>query len=241
MRLLLVDTETTGLLEDPTARVTEVGYIVYDSEHGLIRAKSVLVNPLKPSEELTPEIIEITGITTEMLREFGYSPREVFVKLADKLNSCHAIVAANCGFDRGMIEREVKLLPDILLQQRVWIDFLDLPFDKRVKGRSTHHIAADHGIINHFAHRALGDCFAMCAVIENYKGRWDWREIINLACEPRVTLEAAVTYAQKDKARAAGFKWDGVARRWLKTLPMSKADQFRLSCDFTVKTFEAKV
>jgi len=223
MRILMLDTETTGLSQDPNARVIELAYMIYDTEHGAIRSKSVLINPLKPGEELTEEIIAITGITTEMLREFGYSPREVWVKFADKLQQCHAIMCAFVDFDKTMCLREIGLL-GIESNPRVWIDFLELPFSPLIKGRSVSHIAADHGILNHFAHRAFGDVSTMAAVIERMP-KLNWEEIYQLASEPKVTLKAEVSYSNNALAKAAGFKWDPQLRIWFKKLPASKVDE----------------
>lgn len=224
MRILLLDTETTGLPQDPNSRVTELAYMIYDTDFGVIRSKSVLINPLKPDEELTEEIISITGITTEMLRTFGYSPREVWVKFADKFQQVHAIMAAFAEFDRAMIEREFNLL-GLETNPRVWLDFLELPFAPHVKGRSCSHIAADHGVLNYFAHRAFGDVATMAAVIEKMP-KQNWDEMLQLASEPRVRLKAEVTFSNNSLAKAAGFKWETQLKIWYKTLPVSKVDAF---------------
>lgn len=44
-RIIVVDTETTGLMDDPHAEVIEIGAVVVDAEHGELGTFSLLVMP----------------------------------------------------------------------------------------------------------------------------------------------------------------------------------------------------
>jgi DNA polymerase III epsilon subunit-like protein len=56
--MIIVDTETTGLMNDPLAEVIEIGAVVMDAEHGELGAFSLLVMPGR----LHPKAVEALRI-----------------------------------------------------------------------------------------------------------------------------------------------------------------------------------
>ena len=80
------------------------------------------------------------------------------------------------------------------------------------------YLAADHGFINPFAHRAIFDVLTMFKVLENY----DLNKIVENSKEEKVNLIAQVSYSERNKAKALGYKWiDG---SWKKTVRNSQIE-----------------
>jgi len=96
---VIVDTETTGLLEDENAEIIEIAIVGMDGKIQYDR----LVRPVGP---LPKRIVNMTGITAALLkgeRRFGEISEEVHRRLNGKF-----VVAYKASFDAGMIRRAYK-------------------------------------------------------------------------------------------------------------------------------------
>ena len=112
-RIIIFDTETTGLTLHPDAplskqpKIIEFGAVILDQGETVEEA-SLLINPQEP---LTEEIIKITGLTDDDLKD-----QPPFSKHLPYLNqlfgSCGHVMAHNLPFDRAMIMNEVARLSD---------------------------------------------------------------------------------------------------------------------------------
>jgi DNA polymerase-3 subunit epsilon len=123
------------------------------------------------------------------------------------------------GFDKPILASNFARL-GVLLPDRTWIDtMLDLPL-ARFKSRALGHLAADHGFLNPFAHRALFDVLTMLRVASSY----DIKDVLASARSPVVTVQALCAKpwedggASTDEAKRNGFRWDGGNKRWVKQL-----------------------
>lgn len=218
MTLLLgIDFETTGL--DPEKdKIIEVGCCVMDTDTWQpVWAKSGLID--HGSIELSKEITTLTGITTEMLAR-GCYPYEIDSFLPSNYMNIEYLVAHNAAFEQSFINNNEFLgCLDILDQELPWIDTkTDIPGHE---GKKLTYLAADHGFVNPFPHRALFDVMTMFKVLSCY----DFKEIERRVLADKVTLIANVPYDDREKAKALGFQWQSVVPgKWAKRVPDFEAD-----------------
>jgi DNA polymerase III subunit epsilon len=111
--MLILDTETTGLIENMTTRsdhqpeVIEFCAIDIDPDTGDVRGE--LDQLIKPKIAITDEITKMTNITNEMV-ENSPSFSDVAVSIRDIIERSDAVVAHNASFDRDVIDLEFKKL-----------------------------------------------------------------------------------------------------------------------------------
>ena len=168
--LAFLDVETTGLdhLEE---RVTEIACMVRDPDGTVRTSCSWLVNP---GRILSDEVIELTGITNEMLLDapsFG----QIYSGLADIIPEDAIAVAYNAEFDRRFIGAEICRLgrgtPRFIQETVPWIDPMVMVKAKDPyatgKGRFKLGVTAErYGIVVEEAHRALADVVTLAAVFD---------------------------------------------------------------------------
>ena len=229
MLVLGLDLETTGLNPE-SDEIIEVGAVVWDTNRGTpVKIYSELVQSQTP---VTEEITRITGIKNEDLRAWGVSPQEAFLNLEALAQKCEYIVAHNgLEFDKLFIDRYLATMPDIQLDLP-WIDTMtDLPYPEELKTRKLSYVAAEHGFLNPFAHRSLFDVLTMMKVFSSYP----LPDVIEFAKSPMVRIVAQVSFAEKDKAKNLGFRWDPNRKEWfhgLREAQMKRAKfPFPVTCE----------
>ncbi len=90
---------------------------------------------------------------------------------------------------------------------------IDLPFDEKIHGsKKLTHLAATHGFLNPFPHRAVFDVLTMLKMASYY----DLKTILARNASPTVTVVARVSFDDKDKAKALGFHWEATSKTWEK-------------------------
>ena len=114
MRVLVFDTETTGLPSKYNAKVEELGiwpyivqfsWIVYDTDDmDLINIKDYIIK-LPNTMKVPPESTKIHGITNEMMLK-GRDIEQVIYEFNDDLSACGMVVAHNLKFDKSMVQVE---------------------------------------------------------------------------------------------------------------------------------------
>lgn len=238
MLLLGLDFETTGLSPE-TDRIIEVGAVLWDTE---TRKPMALFSELVQDETYPPlsaEITDITGICGSDLETLGAAPVDVFARLYDLVVIADAIVAHNgTRFDRLFYDVEIKrqgLAAELWLKH--WIDTsVDVPYPAKVQTRKLVHLAAEHGFVNPFAHRALFDSLTMLKVLDTY----DIEVVYALSLEPSVTLVANVKPpwtdggASTNLAKARGYRWDGANKTWTKVVKQSQVETEMRNVEFPV-------
>lgn len=99
---ICIDTETTGL--DYTAdQVIELGLVAFEYDPdtgGIIRVSDRYTGFEDPGRPLPPEIMEITGITDEMVAGRSFDNERVAAMALD----ASLVIAHNAGFDRKFVE-----------------------------------------------------------------------------------------------------------------------------------------
>ena len=225
-----LDFETTGV--DPhNDRVIEVGAVLYDWDTRLpIRMISELV---KTDVPLTEEITEITGITELDLHRFGMADHEAMGRLCEIIDPASYVMAHfGAEFDKHFYQSwsERTFWPERL---QPWLDTaVDIVYPERIKTRNLRHLAAEHGFLNPFSHRAVFDVLTMLQIASQY----DLEAIIKRAAEPIIYFEAVVKYEHKDKAKERGYRWHAPTKKWWKS--MKQSDFYRESeeCGFPLLT-----
>lgn len=206
-----LDLETSGLSAEKD-QVTEIGAILWDTDlNAPVKFFSKL---LKISGQVPPEIVKLTGITDELLKRHGEDPAQVWEEFKAFCEPAHYLMAHNAPFDRGFIETKFKL-------DRPWIDScVDVEYPESISTRKLTHLAAEHGFVNPFAHRAVTDVLSMFQLVSKYP----WSETIQNAITPSVMLRAMVTYNDNQKAKSNGFRWDGTRKVWVKSVKLPKVE-----------------
>lgn len=226
MLLLGIDFETTGL-DTKTLNLTEVGAVLWDTQ---LHRPIQLFNSLIHCPEVPAEITALNGLTADDCMKHG-RPLEEVVGVLQGLVVKYLpafLVGHNCtNFDKLIFERfctDIGVVP--------WIDTsVDVPFPKSITTRKLSHLAAEHGFLNPFAHRALFDTMTMLRVLSHY----DIEDVARSARTPNVTCIANVSYDDREKAKARGYRWDKGRGLWIKTMKQHQVEDEAKEAGFPVK------
>lgn len=215
MLIVGLDFETTGL-DVKADRVIEVGAVLWCTERKApLRLFSEMINP---GIELSPEITALTGISTQDLERFGQQAYSVFLRLTEFLGQGEAVLAHNGKrFDFPLYWEELKRMDGVRFSPTplLFIDSsVDVDYPAQITTRKLTHLAAEHGFLNPFAHRAVFDVLTMLSVVSRY----DWEKVVANAKTPDITIQAVVSYDRREEAKARGFRWDGDKKAWLKVI-----------------------
>ncbi|MCH2534287.1 MAG: DUF5710 domain-containing protein [Bdellovibrionales bacterium] len=211
MKVLGLDFETTGL-EAQSARVIEIGAVVWDTDKS--KPLAVMSELVLPEEltEVPTEIVKVTGIETDDLENFGLEPKKAFQRLNFYLSQCDYVMAHNAEFDKSFYLQEISR-HGLDVVEKPWLDSMyDVPYPEELSTRKLGHLAADHGFVNPWSHRALFDVMTMLQIVSKY----DFHEVIERSQSPVVTVISHVSFEEKDKAKQMGFRWDPKNKKWFK-------------------------
>lgn len=240
MSVLLIDFESTGV-DTTKDRITEIGAMVVSDDFKEIHTEVSHLVYAENYPPLTAEVIQVTGITPEMLRE-AYSPEDMMADLADTLAHypVSAVIAYNSPFDRGLMDAEcgrqaATMLPEInMLMQAPWLCAMrDVEANLKCKSWKLMHVALDHGVTVNpkELHRAINDVELMRKMLVELGETFD--SMLAYHNEPTVYVIAQVRPPWEDGgessgiAKSLGFSWqvakgDDTGRviknRWVKKI-----------------------
>jgi hypothetical protein len=112
-RLLIFDTETSGLLQKKEPNLSkqpymlQLSFIVYNIEFMEIEQKYNVYINIAPEIEVSETITRITGITRGMCDEKGIPIVRALMDFHDAYIQCDCIIAHNLEFDSKMIQNEI--------------------------------------------------------------------------------------------------------------------------------------
>ncbi len=212
--LLILDTETTGL-EPASAQCIELGAVLF---HVPTRAVLSQVSFLMPA--LANPAQPINGIPAAVSR----LPQPWQAGLAHfqaLLEACDAVLAHNAAFDAQWFGRDP--LPSITKPWICSMDDIHWPADRQLRAApSVRDLALAYGVPVWAAHRALTDCTYLVQVLERCS---DLEELLLAALEPRLLFRANLSYAERHRAKEAGFRWnDPVRGAWSRRLSAREAE-----------------
>ena len=212
LRLVILDTETTGL-SHAKDRIIELAMLRVDVDTltGLPVGDVQIYDGLEdPGQPISQEVRQITGISDDMVRGQALDMARVDALLAD----ADLVVAHNAGFDRPFCEARCPgfaALP--------WAcSFADIEWKK--EGRSSaklEHLALHQGLF-YEAHRAEVDCHALLAVLMApliSDGKTGLARLADAVASPSFRLLATqAPFDAKDVLKARAYRWDAEKRVW---------------------------
>ena len=203
-RLMLFDTETTGLLYSRD-EIIEFAAVVVERVNGVptvVREYDELVE-LSPGGFVPPKIQELTGITTQMIRERGLPKTRVCRDIAEMIRGNTLLLAYNAHFDLSFLFYLLLRSGDpTILKGKDKLDLLTVYRDRHSYPHKLCNAIEVYGlsgkVVN--SHRAVDDVIATVAVMEEMeKEKDDLLRYINLfGYNPKYGIEGkaigSVTY-----------------------------------------------
>ncbi|MBQ7344796.1 MAG: 3'-5' exonuclease [Oscillospiraceae bacterium] len=204
-RLVLLDTETTGL-DLRRDEIIEFSAVVLERQ-GMVQQYDELIT-LSPGGAVPPKIQELTGITDMDIRERGIPKTRVCRDIAQMIQGNVLILAYNAHFDLSFLF--YLLLRDgdpAILKGKDKLDLLTVYKDRRRYPHRLCNAIEAYGLSGQVvnSHRAIDDVIATVAVMEAMeKERDDLLSYVNLfGYNPKYGVEGkpigSVTY------KAQGF------------------------------------
>lgn len=203
-RLMLLDTETTGLIYSRDEIIEFAAVVVEPSENGplVTREYDELVS-LSPGGFVPPKIQQLTGISTQDLREKGLPKTRVCRDIAEMVQGNTLLLAYNAHFDLSFLF--YMLLRDgdpAILKGKDKLDLLTVYRDRHSYPHRLCSAIEQYGlsgkVVN--SHRAVDDVLATVAVMEEMENEKDDLErYVNLfGYNPKYGIEgkaiSSVTY-----------------------------------------------
>ena len=212
-RLLILDTETTGL-EPSRHRCIEVGAVLFSVPHRAVLSQLSFLLPCESNEAR-----RVNGIDPEATRQ--PQPWQQSLDCLQALVDCADVMLAhNAAFDRQWFGQGA--LPAIDKPWLCSMEDLRWPPELGLRGNpSVRDLALAHGVPVWAAHRALTDCIYLAQVFERCA---DLEALLQAGLEPRRLYRARLSYEERHKARDAGFRWnEPVSGAWSRRLSEREA------------------
>lgn len=161
---IICDIETTGT-DIETDEITEISALKYRDEK-LVDSFNYLI---KINQQLDPFIIELTGITDELLKENGKDLKDVLMKFLDFVNDDY-LIFHNFSFDVRFLKYNIKKLLNIDYDPKCICTLrLSRKRFKRFSNCSLTDIAKEYKINTIGNHRAIKDCKITNEIYQNLK------------------------------------------------------------------------
>lgn len=218
-KILILDTETTGLDPADGAVVVELAAILFDVElRDVIAQCSVLLPMLSGSNDaqhvnrIKPELTRSAlGLMSPMLKAFYAMAHE-----ADYA------VAHNADFDRKWFG-DGGSLPALDLRWICSMDDVEWPRNTKRGRPSVMSLALDYGVPVWSAHRALTDCVYLAEIM---KREPELRGLLIRALEPRKVYVSMLPYEKRQQCKDAGFVWNQIVpKAWAKKMRPTEAEK----------------
>ena len=181
-RLVLFDTETTGL-SCSRDEIIEFAAVVVEPQTGVVQEYDELVS-LSPGGFVPPRIQELTGISTQDIRERGISKERVCRDIAEMIRGKTLLLAYNAHFDLSFLFYLLLRSGDPeILKGKDKLDLLTVYRDRRSYPHRLCSAIEAYGlsgkVVN--SHRAIDDVLATLAVMEEMeKEKDDLERYVNL-------------------------------------------------------------
>ena len=209
MILLGVDLETTGVEKD--SEITEVGLIRIEDGQP-INCYSTLT---RIDGDISEGASSVTGLTTELCNNRGKSLSNALAVLADlSWRADYYVVHNGINFDIPLLKKHTADTDFDLNDLPVIDTAIDVPYPSRIRTRALTCLAAEHGLLNPFPHKAQFDVAVMLKILRQY----DLDAIAETARSPLIVVNAGVNYHSRQMAKDAGYHWNGEVKLWLKQM-----------------------
>ena len=184
-RLVLFDTETTGLLfsRDEIIEFAAVVVEQVDGKPAIVQEYDELI-ALSPGGFVPPKIEQLTGISTQDLREKGLPKARVAQDIAQMLKGNTLMLAYNAHFDLSFLYYFLLRHGDpMVLKGKDKLDLLTVYKDRRPYPHKLCNAIEAYGLTGKVvnSHRAVDDVIATVAVMEEMeKENPDLMRYVNL-------------------------------------------------------------
>ena len=184
-RLVVFDTETTGL-DFARDEIIEFAAVAVEQKNGkaeIVEEYDQLVT-LSPGSIVPPEIVQLTGITNEDIRERGIPKTRLCCDIARLIGGNTLLLAYNAHFDLSFLY--YLLLRDgdpMILKGKDKLDLLTVYKDRRSYPHKLCNAIEGYGLSGQVvnSHRAVDDVIATVAVmVEMDKEKSDLEKYVNL-------------------------------------------------------------
>lgn len=229
---LCIDTETTGL-DYSRDRIIEVGIVAfeYDPATGaIIRITGRYSGFEDPGAPLADEIIQITGITDEMVAGQAFDDEQV-AALAD---GASLVIAHNAAFDRKFMENRFPVFAE--LPWACTVSQIDWQAE-RISSRSLEYLLYKCGGFCINAHRALDDAEGLLGLLLGTLPVSE-QPIFKALLETSMGVSSRICavgapFEKKDALKQRGYRWydgsRGGSKGWWIIVPRDR-EQDELSC-----------
>jgi len=222
----ILDFETTSL-DTLSCVVNEHAVILADLDEQGDRPPHVLAIDTAlwlHHEPIPEELQKLNGITPKLLLDHGHHPSVLRPLLFDILSHADVLVGHNLiQYDREILARlwledELSVLKSKVFAKPV----IDTKFDVPITGKSSSltYMAADYGIANPNAHRALFDCETVLALLGKMN-RAAIAQAIERSKEDLVEVVTRVDFMNKDAVKDRGYYWKPEDKTWRKVMRLS--------------------
>jgi DNA polymerase III subunit epsilon len=216
-KILILDTETTGLNPVDGAVVVELAAILFDVE---LRDVVAQCSVLLPSA--TNDAEHVNRIKPKLTRSAPKVMAPMLKAFYAMAHEADYAVAHNADFDRKWFG-DGGSLPALELRWICTMDDVKWPRNTKRGRPSVVSLALDYGVPVWSAHRALTDCVYLAEVM---KREPDLTRLLIEALEPRKVYVAMLPYEKRQQCKDAGFVWDQIVpKAWAKKLRPSEAEQ----------------
>lgn len=213
---LCLDTETTGL-DHRQDRIIELGIVAFEYDPataGIIRVVGRYNGFEDPGVPLSREVVEITGITDDMVHGHALDDEQVMALAA----GADLVIAHNAAFDRPFVEARYPAFAGIPWACSVMqIDWQA----ERLQARSLEYLLFKFGwCIN--AHRALDDAEGVLGLLLErlpQSGGTVFKALLEGSRQSVTRIHAvAAPFDKKDLLKQRGYRWhdgvDGTPKCW---------------------------
>ncbi|MBP0021887.1 MAG: 3'-5' exonuclease [Cyanobacteria bacterium SBLK] len=210
MKILIIDTETTGLNPDRN-HLLEIAAILWSVKHRcilmqvstLIGYEQIIENPAEPINGISSQSLELT---------FNYKDG---LKIIAKMSLFAAYICShNAQFDRSFC----RGIEELELPMNNWIDTQDLVYPKSqyIASTSLNNLAIAHRIPIVDAHRALNDCQVLVNLLALIP---DLEIQLSKAARPKVLVKS-LEEKPGTLSKKHGFRWNSIIPfAWAKYMP----------------------
>lgn len=256
MKLLFIDYETQSD-DAKTTNPTEVGCLLVSRRYRenepdeyvvLEEFSQIIYDESYPPQ--TQEIVDLTGITDEMLKEKGRPAKEVFsTKISPLVAQAQIVMAHNRAFDQTVYESTCSRLGlDPAQPSQGWLCTIqDIPWPKKFKCKKQSHLAYDHGILVHpdTLHRALDDVKLLFSLVTQC--HIPFEAILEYWRTPWAILRANVQGPWQDggvgtgQAKKLGYSWEKIfgtdlvfPKMWVKRVRETEIEKEKQQAPFKI-------
>jgi len=218
-KILIIDTETTGLKPADGATVVEIGAVLFDVE---LRDVVAQLSFLLPTEENAAQHVNrISPVLTRSGARVMAPMLKTFYAMAHEADYA---VAHNVDFDSQWFG-ESGSLPALNLKWICTMDDVRWPRNTKRGRSSVVSLALDYGVPVWSAHRALTDCVYLAEVM---KREPNLKRLLIEGLEPKKVFVSMLPFEKKQQCKDAGFVWDQIVpKAWAKKLRASEAEALK--------------